>query len=69
MFKKFGVGKVFWKNTPPGCIYLIKNTIKTVILWDIINKCNLIIIIITVMQNLICNIITPVFSVTWSLRN
>ncbi len=39
--QKFGVREylMFWKDVSyahQGCIYLIKNTVKTVILWNII---------------------------------
>ncbi len=37
--QKFGAGKIFlmfWKISHQGCIYLIQNTIKTVIFWNII---------------------------------
>ncbi len=26
--QKFGFGKLFWKKSNQGCIYLIKNTVK-----------------------------------------
>ncbi len=42
-----------------GCNYLIKNTVKTVILWNII----------PMIKSCIFSIITRVFSVTWSFRN
>ncbi len=55
-------------------IYLIKNTIKTVIMWNIITiwkryfifECILKTSFIPVMRSCIFSIITPVFSVTWS---
>ncbi len=51
-------------STHQGCIYLIKNTVKTVKLWNIItiwNNCFL-------LEN-IFSFITPIFSVTWSFWN
>ncbi len=54
--------------------YLIKNTIETVILWDIVtiqNNCLNIFknTINYLMQSWIFSVITPGFSVTWSFRN
>jgi len=59
---------LYFSNAHKGWIYLMKNTVKAVILWNILTifycskfKCNLF--------SWIFNIITPVFSVTWSSRN
>ncbi len=61
----------------PGCTYLIKNTVKTVILWHFItisNNCFLFYFILKCNVILWCKAqfsaaITPVFSVTWYFRN
>ncbi len=59
-------------NAHKGCIYLIKNAAKRVILWNIIKSFSIWIYFkiefIPVMQSWIFSIITPVFSVTWSFR-
>ncbi len=34
--QKFGVDSIFFMFLKECCIYLIKNTVKTVILWNII---------------------------------
>ncbi len=57
-----------------GCIYLIENAVKTVILWTIFQQLfsslpYFKILIIPVMQSWIFSIITPDFSVTRSFRN
>ncbi len=57
------------------CIYLVRNTVQTVILWNnIIILNNYILIYFNVIYSCDCKAefsaaITPVFSVTWSFRN
>ncbi len=60
-----------------GCIYLIKNTGKTVKLWNIFYNLKELFSVwisvkmqfIAVLKSCIFSIITPVFSVTWFLKN
>ncbi len=71
--------KYFWKKsfTHQTCIYLIKNTVNTEILWNIITILNnsflfeyiVKLYLFLWFQSCIFSIITPVFSVTWSFRN
>ncbi len=77
MFNIFILGRLFYvfeSLAHQGCSYLIKTTLETGILYNIIT----IVLYFNIFENVIYSyddkgefsaVVTPVFSVTWSFRN